>query len=235
MKNKIDIICYYDTLHKNLFDLFFYSSYKKYLINNFNLIEHYFSTDPNTESSWYSEHWSKTLINRFDIIKDYIKCNTNKWCIFSDVDILFFENFYKDIKIYLESDLHDIYYMPEFIRAPINIVNGGFFLFKCNNKIYDYFCLVQEKTKSMTEPNDQISIQELLKTNNIKYSILHRSIFVTNNNPRNKILYLLNNNIMKVFHATCTGNVIEKMQVLSTVYIKKYNPIGNCLWIPPEV
>lgn len=236
MKNKIDIICYYDSLHKSLYDIFFYPSFKKYLTENFNLIDNFIETDTNKVTYWKSEHWSNVLINRFDILKEYIKNNQNKWCVFSDIDILFFDNFYKDIEIFISTQLHDIYYMSEFIKSPATEINGGFFLFHCNNRIYEYFDYIQQKTRMMECPNDQTTIQSILKSrnHNIKQTVLPRLNFITNNNPRNKINNLIRNNVCKVFHSTGTGNVIEKTQVLSSVYLKKYGILGTNLWIPPE-
>lgn len=232
---KIDILCYYDSNHSCLFDLFFYPSYKKYLKNNFNLIAHKINNETK-ESYWHSDHWSQILIDRYDIIKEYIINNKNHWCIFSDIDILFFNNFYNDIQIFLNDKIHDIYYMAESIRSLASDINGGFFLFHCSEKTYNFFNIVQQITSNMDKPNDQIAIHNFLKSKDceIKQTILPRTSFITNNNPKNKILTILRNNSLKVFHATNTGNLMEKIQVLSSVYLKKNDTIGSGLWLPIE-
>lgn len=233
--NKIDILCYYDNLHKPLFDIFFLPSFKKYLTTHFNLIENTFYTDPNTESKWNSEHWSKILLHRLDLIKIYILNNKNKWAIFSDIDILFFGNFYQDIEIYINNNLHDIYYMPEFIKALINQINGGFFLFYCNDNTYNLIDEIQKYAIKMEMPNDQIAASYILKQSNIaKQSLLGRHVFLTNNNPRKKICTLIKNGTAKVFHSTSTSNLMEKFQVLSSVYLAATGTEGYNVWMPTD-
>lgn len=233
MINKIDLLCYYDSLQKPLFDLFFYPSFDKHLSNNFNLIEEFFHTPKSVSSGWYSDHWSKILIERIDFIKNYIhNNNSDKWCIFSDIDIIFLDNFIIDIQILL-NNFHDIYYMSETLRSLITDVNGGFFLFRCNEATKEYLDFVQQKTKQMAKPNDQVAIQEILKTNiKIRNSVLPRTMFMTNNNPQNKIATLISNNTLKVFHATVSKTLMEKIQILSTIKLFKDNNITNGLWIP---
>lgn len=234
MNDKLDILCYYDNLQECLFDLFFYPGYEKYLKTNFNLICHKFDTDKNTIGGWNSKHWGKILIDRYDFIKAYILSNNNRWSIFSDIDILFLDNFYNEIRSLISDNSYNIYYMPEYIRSRNSEINGGFFLFKCNKQVYDFFDLVQNQTKEMKYPNDQIVISELLKNKIINQSLLLRHGFVTNNNPKCKINRLISYGTMKVFHATSCHTTMEKIQVLSTVYVKKYGTITNSLWIPSE-
>lgn len=234
MNDKIDILCYYDNLQESLYDLFFYPSYERYLETSFNLVAHKLNTSKYTIGDWNSKHWSKILIDRYDFLKDYILLNNNSWSIFSDIDILFLDNFYNQIQPLIIDNSYNIYYMPEYIRSLNSEINGGFFLFKCNKEVYDFFDLVQNHAKKMEYPNDQVAASELLKNKIINQSLLFRHSFVTNNNPKSKISRLISYGTIKAFHATSCHTTMEKIQVLSSIYSKKYSTTTNNLWIPLE-
>ena len=236
MKQKIDILCYYDNLYESLYDIFFYPSYKQYLSENFNLISHKVNVDQTTKTGWNTAYWSKILIDRFDFLKDYIIHNPNKWCIFSDIDILFLNNFYTDIQPLINEKTNDIYYMAEYIRAPTSEINGGFFLFYSNETVFNFFDLIQKLTTEMNTPNDQIVITKTFKNKDydIKHSVLPRNSFVTNNNPRQKTQNLIKYHTLKVFHSTCSNTVMEKIQILSSIYLKQYGITGHNLWLPQD-
>lgn len=225
-KDKIDLICYYDHLHKPLFDLFFYPTYEKYLSSHFNLLDNFYKNNKK-DGSYESDHWCEFLIKRFDIIKNYISNNQDKWAVFSDVDVLFFDNFYNNLNYYKDKIKKvEVFYMAETFVSPKYEVNGGFFLFKCSNYAYDYFDKVQKLTEKMEKPNDQTLMQNLLKNkDNDKIDFLDKRIFFTNNNPRKITLNLLN--CIKVFHATSAKNPVEKSQVLSSVFFYKFKEEEN--------
>lgn len=234
-KEKIDIIVYSDKLHKPLFDIYFYPSFYKYLNNSFNLLA--IETDNSaTDGSYGSSHWSDIIIQRFDIIKEYISKNLdkNKIAVFSDIDIVFFDNIYEDIIYGLPENI-DICYMAENIFGPKFMINGGFFAFRCSTATLQFLDTVQRKTIDSSIKNDQPIIQQLLQNQKISYSIFNPSIFCTNNNPIPLTESLLLS--CKVFHGTSATNIVEKCQVLSTIKIKKElmsNALslnGKNLWI----
>lgn len=235
--NKIDIIVHYDHLHKDLKNLFFDPSFKIHLSKDFNLID---CIDENNEQdgSYLSAHWSDMIIKRFDIIKEYISKNldSQKLALFTDIDIIFLDNIYKDI-IQLAASEYDIAYMSEGLLFKDFMINGGFFVFKCSLKTFAFFDNIQFITKNSVLKNDQPIIQEYLSNNtiNLKFTTLNKNYFCTNNNPRHLAEGLIPN--MKVFHATSASNLLEKFQVLSTILCKRQyyaNPkslLNKNLWI----
>ena len=222
----IDIICYYDNHHDILFDNLFFPTYQKHLSSSFNLVAHR-SNSKHQESLFESENWCEIMINRFDILKQYIKDNPSKWAIFSDIDIIFFDNFILDITpILYQEDIH-IAYMSESINNHTKWhINGGFFLFKCSDYIYDYFDNIQNNIKKMNKPNDQTFAHEYLKNNpGFKNSILDQNIFLANNHDKNYTIKLIQKGTIKVFHATSTISLLSKIQVLSTALC--FNSFNN--------
>jgi hypothetical protein len=214
----IDIISYYDNHHEMIFENLFLPTFQKYLTPSFNLLT-YKNKSKYTTSGFQSNNWCDIMINRFDILKEYIVNNKSKWAIFSDIDIIFFDNFITDIVQYYCQQNIEIIYMSEVMNNHTNwLINGGFFLFKCSDYIYDYFNTIQINIKNMNRPNDQTFIHNYLKENiNFKNAILDQEIFVTNNNNNiQDIKNLIVNNKIKVFHATATMSVLSKIQILST-------------------
>lgn len=214
----IDIICYYDNHYDILFDYFFYPTYQKHLSSNFNLIiKKTISSHKQSLFEW--PNWCEIIIERYDILKEHIRCNPSKWTIFSDIDIVFLNNFSMDILQFLDQENTHIAYMAEsFNHLDKWDINGGFFLFKCSNYMYDYFDHIQQNIKQMTRPNDQVFIREYLLNNpELKTSILDNNIFLTNNYPINHSIELIKKQTAKVFHATSAGSLLSKIQILSSV------------------
>ena len=213
----IDIICYYDNHHDGLFNDLFFPTYKKHLSSTFNLVSHRTESKYN-ESLFESQNWCEIMINRFDILKQYIVANHSKWAIFRDIDIIFFDNFITDIMPFFYQEDIDIAYMSECINNRNKwYVNGGFFLFKCSDYIYNYFDHIQNNVKQMSKPNDQTFIHQYLKDNvKFKNSVLNQNIFLANNQDMNYSAELIKKRIVKVFHATSTMSFLAKTQVLST-------------------
>ena len=174
-------------------------------------------------SSFESTNWCELIINRFDILKEYIKNNPSNWVVFSDIDIVFFDNFIVDIYPALYQTNVDILYMSECLHNQNKwYINGGFFLFKCTDYIYNYFSHVQENIKFMAKPNDQIFIQEYLKKNTtFKNDLLNPRIFLTNNQNINESIPLIKTNQTKVFHATSCYKISDKFKILTHVLSSK--------------
>lgn len=236
----IDIICYYDNHQEILYDTFFLPTYNKYLASNFNLLSTKFKS--RHQSSFYeSDNWCEIVINRFDILKDYIKRNNSKWAIFSDIDILFLGDITDYILKSTLQDRVDIFYMSETSRPCKWYINGGFFLFKCTDYIYDFFDRIQSGIRLMPRPNDQILIQSVLRElTDFKNYILDPNIFVANNRHFRSIIPLIRKKQIRVFHATSTATIISKIQVLSTAYFihstvnAEKNNLDCGLWIDIE-
>lgn len=228
---KIDIITHHDHLHKYLKEIFFDPSFNIHLSQNFNLINH---IDYNNEKdgSYLSFHWSDMIIKRFDIIKEYIFNNldSKKTAIFTDIDIIFLDNIYEDIMIFAQSE-YDVAYMSEGLLFKDYMINGGFFVFKCSLKTFTFFDTIQSMTMNSSLRNDQPIIQTYLSNNPkcLNFTTLNKYYFCTNNNPKQLAEQLIPN--MKVFHATSASNLLEKFQVLSTVFLKKQAHINANLLV----
>lgn len=215
--SKIDILCYYDKHHKPLYDLFFETSFNKYLKHDFNLFSHIHTSKYNN-SFFESPNWKDVILNRLDFIKDYVTNHQDQIAIYSDIDILFLDNFIEDISICFKDDT-DIYYMSEYLHHRHYEINGGFFLFKCNENVLNFLNEVIRRTKRTISNNDQIVIQSFFKKRknlNIKWSFLNPKIFITNNED-NQLSWNMINNTAKVFHCTSTPNMMCKLQTLSTI------------------
>jgi hypothetical protein len=245
--NKIDILTYHDRLHQPLFDIYFCPSFQQHLSQNFNLISHVDNNSSSADGSFESEHWSEILINRFDILKEYVSKNlwSEKIAIFSDIDIVFFDDIYTTIQKSMEpkdpiptTNAIDIAYMAENLHCPHHMINGGFFAFKCSEHILRFFDHIQCLAKKQKKPNDQPVIQSYFQRENkfnTTHALLNKTEFCTNNNP----LYMLNSLIstVKVFHATSATNIIEKCHVLSNIILKKdlfnhkLSLVNKNLWI----
>lgn len=216
---KIDIICFFDHLHKPLYDLFFKPSFDLYLSSNFNLLS-IFDENQSNNGSYQSHHWCDMILKRFDILREYIRNNTNKWAIFTDIDIVFFSNIFDDINHTINSNTNQkIFYMPE--NSTENKLNGGFFLFRCCKEVDDLFGLVQKQLAVAAIKNDQPIIQGLLDKSIINYGLLDTDLFMTNNHDQQFILSKLYK--IKVFHATSAPNIWSKVQILSSICIYRYN------------
>lgn len=258
MNTKIDIITYIDNNYHNLYDTFFLSSYNKYLSNDFNLVNIKAKSNNNNETFFESKNWCEIIINRFDILCSYIRNNKNKWAIFSDTDVVFFDNIKSNIDDIINSRNNiPIWYMSENLNNFQSLkaknkyilsrtrkeINGGFFLFYCCDMVYKWFNYIKTNISSMSKPNDQVFIQDLINKQNsstitftydnneykIPFELLDPLIFATNNN--NKQVTIRHLKSIKAFHATSALTVIEKLQILSSVYCIKNNIRGINLWL----
>jgi len=215
----IDILCVYDDHHKCLYDMFFYPTYEKYLSSSFN-IKPIYKLSKYESTGYNSKNWSEILINRFILLKDYIKNNLNKWAIFSDIDVIFFGDFIQHVNHIIKSSTNKIFYTSEFGNmSQRNLINGGFFLFYCDDFVSNFFDLIIQETKKMQNPNDQIFITDYLKQNqDLPIDLLPSDVFLANNIAIQENFFHIKRGTAKVFHATSAYSIYDKLQVLSTVY-----------------
>jgi hypothetical protein len=120
--NKIDIITYFNHHHKILYDLYFKPTFDLFLTNNFNLITKYADnavSDNIQDYGYTNKIWQQMIVDRFDIIINHIENNINpdKVSIFSDVDVVFFGDFYSDLSPFIDNESLKLWYMPENINA----------------------------------------------------------------------------------------------------------------------
>lgn len=224
----IDIITYSDSYQKILKTLFFKPSFDLFLSNDFNHIDFVKDTniDDAKEFGFGSEVFQQIIYERWEILIDHIKKNSdpNKISIFSDIDIVFFGNI-KNIVVQLFRNPNiDIYFMPE-TPDPMNInpknnfnINAGFFIFRHSEQTLEFFEYILNFMRSQSIKEDQFYITQYLKNNyypNIR--LLNFNTFNANNCPLDLNIELLNNQTLKVFHATSCINLNEKIKVLYTI------------------
>lgn len=228
--NKIQILTYFNHHHKILYDLYFKPTFDIFLQNNFTLITKYADERLSNDISDYGytkKIWQQMIVDRFDIILDHIRSNLdpNTVSIFSDVDVMFFGNFYTELEPFIQNKSLILWYMPESINADSYYVNGGFFAFKHSKETIRYFLTIQKLLLAYDGiKNDQPIIQDYLKENRIDYAnIMPFSVFNTNNCHINNNIGLLKSGTLKVFHATSTASVYSKILVLDKLnrYILK--------------
>lgn len=223
MINPIDIVCYYDQNHQVLYDYFFYPSYQQYVNQDHFVLKPTVVKTKGTDCSYLSQHWSNMLIQRYDILLSYIKKNTDRWTIFTDVDVVFLNDISDSInKLVQNNNGAEIFYMKEAPYMSRNKeVNGGFFIFKCTDIIVNFFRHIQNCTKQMDNPNDQVCINKLLLDLSIPFALLPPIEYLTNNGRMDTTKRNILNNKTKVLHATSTYNLNTKIQILSSALILK--------------
>jgi hypothetical protein len=222
---KIQILTYFNPHHKILYDMFFKPTYDLFLSDSFELIIKYEESSVSNNISDYGYQkkiWQQMVVDRFDFIINHIKSNINNKIIsiFSDVDIVFLGDFYDKLSRFINNPLLMLWYMPESIYADAHYVNGGFFAFKHSLENIKYFEYIKYQLLSNDTiiKNDQPLIQKYLKSVNASYvNVMPYQVFNTNNCDININLALINQNILKVFHATSTSSVFDKIIILDKV------------------
>ena len=147
----IDLITYSDNYQKILKTLFFKPTFDLYLSKDFRHID--IVEDNNLENlhdfGFGSTMFQHMIYKRWELLIKHIldnKCST-QWSVFSDIDILFFGNFKRDISAFLnhgyyQFNAQDVLFMPETpslqnLNPHHNFnINAGFFIFRI--QIYSY-------------------------------------------------------------------------------------------------
>lgn len=229
---KIDILTYFNHHHKILYDLYFRPTFELFLSKNFRLITKYSEqarSEDTNDYGYQNSIWQKMIVDRFDIILNHIQSNKNNEIIsiFSDVDIVFFGDFFDDLQYFIKDRSLSVVHMPEAPHAERHYINGGFFAFRHCDQAVEHFTTIKQMLLSHNGiKNDQPLIQEFIRDNNIDYAdIMPYFVFNANNcdifiNER-----LLSGGLLKVFHATSTESVYDKILVLNRMCL----PIKNQL------
>lgn len=223
--DKIQIITYFNQYHQILFDLYFLPTFNLYLEKNFELVPNYIdhSHIKNPQDYGYIKKiWQQIIVDRFDYIIEHIKKNIDeeRISIFSDVDVVFFGDFYNDLKAFSNDQSLILWYMPETFRGPRYLINGGFFAFRHSYRTIEYFEKIKYllSSNNHTVKNDQPIIQNFLKQTGASYAdIMPSTIFSANNSGMDNNMLLLRNGSLKVFHATSTYCIHSKIIVLEKV------------------
>lgn len=220
---KIEILTYFNHHHKILYDLYFKPTYDIFLKDDFELITHYDDSFSNhaTDYGYTKKIWQEIIVNRFDIIINHIKSNidNNTVSIFSDIDVIFFGNFYTELMSVVQNTELSLWHMPEDMRGDRYYINGGFFVFRHSLTSIGFFETIKDiLIQHSGIKNDQPLIQEYLRSSRSNYSdILPHSVFNANNVHIDYNLAFLRNGTLKAFHATSTHSVYSKILILNTM------------------
>lgn len=148
------ITCYSDS-HKILFDKYFLPSLKQYLNVDLKIK----ILNQTSKTGYYnSDGFNKTVQEKIQWIIENIELNNEVAC-FSDVDVQFFKELKYDMKdndILFQWDYYDYC--------------SGFFIFKQNLTVLNFLKEVERLTPNVLE--DQVAVNQLLKTYHIKYDKL---------------------------------------------------------------
>lgn len=233
----IDIITYCDKSQNILKNLYFKPSFDIFLAKYFNHIDLIYenNADPILESGFGGRIFQDIIHQRWKIIIDHITkqpLDNNKLSIFSDIDVLFLDDFYPDILSASKSmPRTHIFFMseiPTYFRSITDNyeINAGFFVFRHSKQSIDFFKTIYYLMNKLKIKEDQAYIRQQLKsTYNNSISLLDYKIFNTNNyNPEINNQLVLNKKL-KVFHATSCFNIYQKLirlnQIISLANISK--------------
>ena len=199
---KIKLYTLYTETHKSLFDDYMFKSFKeKGLDSNFDLditVGEQFSQTGNYASSGFE----KTGLDKLKLFKRASEENENEIFCFSDVDIIFIGNFYKDA---IE--------MPENIDILAQDENEdnmctGFFFARGSKKLTDFFdfCIKQCEAEGVHDQHWVNTHKDM-----INYALLPKSRYCTighrNGIPESTLM----------FHANFIVGVGEKIKMLNNV------------------
>jgi len=224
----IDLITYSDNYQKILKELFFKPSFDLFLKNRFNHLDFTKNNDIDeaTEFGFGSKIFQEIIYERWDLLIKHIKENIDnkKISVFSDIDIVFFGDISDYLeKLFIDTNI-DVYFMPE-TPDPNNFnssnnfnINAGFFVFRHSQKTIDFFDYIVNFMKSQNIKEDQLYIRKYIKNNYCSnIALLDYHICNANNCSINTNIDYLNNQTLKVFHATSCINLNEKIKVLYTI------------------
>lgn len=158
------ILTFLSDSHQELYDLFFYPSYKKYLSQDFELIvEKIDQLCPN--GNFGDNGFDITMLKKIELINKHIDINDKKILLFADIDIQFFQNI--DLSFIVEP--YDIWFQQDYFN---NYICAGLFIAKQNINTFKFFNDVFHELKSKI--NGKIDDQAIINQikNRIKYKLL---------------------------------------------------------------
>ena len=196
------LLTFYSDSHKVLYDEYFLTSYKKYLSEDFILLEKKID-QLSPSGNFASFGFDKTMMEKIKWILENIDINDNNYLVFADCDVQFFNN--------LEFDLssHDILFQHDFYESNYC---AGLFVCKQNERVLNFFKLVYDIfTSNMNgKIDDQAVINMLLNKHklDLKFGIL----------PSNKYWTIaFSTNGIIAHHANFTIGVSNKIKLMDQV------------------
>ncbi|RBL89640.1 putative nucleotide-diphospho-sugar transferase [Chitinophaga flava] len=136
LTDKIPLLTYYSPSHKILFDRFFLPSYNQYLSNSFELVIK--TSDQLCNGEFGSINWNKQMKEKISFVNDFIQLTDAEYVVFSDVDIIFFDDIRYEIINELAHD--DIAFQNDGGELSINHnLCCGFFICKIHSQTRAFF------------------------------------------------------------------------------------------------
>lgn len=171
--NKIPALAYYSPAHKPLFDNFFSPSFNKFLSKDFELIVsmgEQICTVEFEKGGWNAQVKEKVLF-----ANTVIQNMKNGFLLFSDVDIVFFEN----IKNQLIDELgkFDLIFQNDGasdLTLEHNLCSGFYFC-RINNRIREFFSHMVENYDDSC--SDQVNFNRFLANSKVRYKYLSKRFF----------------------------------------------------------
>jgi hypothetical protein len=153
----------------------------------------------------------------YEIMELFKVIPENHYFIFSDADILVFEEEFNNfVEPLLKKDV-DMFFMKENDTT----VNVGFMILRNNNKVRNFFTNVIQELESLTTPLlDQTVINNLLKTFDGTYEVLDEKYIASNVN-----VDLHDKEVVKsicIFQPLCTANKNYKLNILEKLISFQY-------------
>lgn len=202
---------FYSDSHKDIYENFFLESFNsKKLKDDFTL--DVTKVDQKSRcGSFGSIGFLQTMIDKIDIIQRAIDENDDKWFVFADCDIQFFDNFYLDILNYCLDDVDMV------AQSDYNSICAGFFIAKANSNFKNFINTVQNNCGSYA--NDQLCMNHYQHM--INYRLLPTDRYFTIGNIDGSLWDGSGNfNIsedIKIHHGNYTVGIDNKISLMSLV------------------
>jgi hypothetical protein len=205
------LITYYTSSHKILLNNFFIPSIKN--IDDFELIPSE-GQQISVNGNYFSKGFNETTKNKIEFLLSVLsESEKEEVVLFSDVDVIFLNPIKEYLKKYFEFDI-------TFQQAHYGL-NTGFFLIKNTNTNIELLEEVIEKCHLY--PNDQDSLNDIIKTKKINYTTFDDRVLSPATIIGPKILNgenLIIPNESLVFHACWCAGVDNKIKLLE--YVRGY-------------
>lgn len=209
------LITYYTETHKDLYENYFVNSLHN--IHEFEVFKKC-GTQHSTDGNYFSNGFNETTKDKILFLLETLEqsVNEDEVVLFSDVDVIFFSKIKSYFKRYQEYDM--------VFQNGIGGLNTGFFTIKNSEEVRKLLKNVVSNCHLFD--NDQIALNFLIKSHNIKFTMFDDEIFSVAHTLGPKVWsdeeFILPDNVL-VFHACWCAGVNKKKKLLD--YVRNYRKI----------
>nr|WP_294792420.1 putative nucleotide-diphospho-sugar transferase [uncultured Mucilaginibacter sp.] len=150
--SRIPLLTYYSPSHKSMFDDFFYPCYEKHLANDFELVV--LNGEQLCAGLFEEDNWNEQVKEKIIFVNEFINATDSKYVVFSDVDIIFYKNIYKELMEELNG--YDMGFQNDSLYGSFNNLCSGFYCCRVNASTKAFF------KKMVDEYQDALSDQQNL-------------------------------------------------------------------------